>query len=58
MFNEYNIKITYIKEGKLDIKRTAKAFAKFYIAKYARIAVIQLKRTYHAKVYSRLHQPT
>jgi hypothetical protein len=54
--NQFNTKITYLKEGKIDYKRTSKAFAKFYAAKYGRIALINVKRVYNAEISNRLYQ--
>ena len=58
MFNEYNTKITYYENSKLNLKKTARAYAKFYFAYYGRIALKQLKRKYNAIISSQLHQAT
>lgn len=42
--NEYNTKITYYYCGQLQLKRTAKAYAKFYMRKYATILLNKLNR--------------
>jgi hypothetical protein len=55
MFNEYNTKITYLVDNKLDIKRTAKSYAKFYVARCARITAYKLKRIYNAEIHHRLN---
>lgn len=55
MFNEYNTKITYYKQGELDRWRTAKSYSKYY----AKIMVDNLiTRINHEKVFSRPNQPT
>ena len=42
--SEYNTKITYYTEGRLNLKKTARAHSKFYLAFYGRIALEQFKR--------------
>lgn len=39
----YNTKITYLKNGKLDIKKTAIARLEYYVGKYAIIALYNIK---------------
>ena len=40
--NKYNTKITYYKEGQLDFKKTAQAYACFYIARCGKIALVAI----------------
>lgn len=55
--NEYNTKITYYTNNELNIKKTLKAYAKFYAKQYAIIIVSTIKRkVYDERVFTPAHQ--
>ena len=55
--NEYNTKITYYKDGQINVKRTLKAYGKFYMAQYANIIVTTIKQRIDNEITKGLHNP-
>lgn len=53
---EWNTRISYYTEDVINRKKTIKAYAKFYLRFYVKLAVYKLKRNINAKIYSGLNQ--
>jgi hypothetical protein len=53
--NEFNTKITYFKDGQINIKKTIKAYSKFYLAYYAKIIVTTIKQRINDETYKGLY---
>jgi hypothetical protein len=49
--NEYNIKITYLKAGRLNLRKTLISYAKYYIKYCAKLMLNNIRKAIYEKLY-------